>query len=123
MEKTSWEKLREEGCFFLVWLKILVKKNPFHSSFVKFFPLFSSPVPLEAGVVQVPNVKKQIFFCQDVCSKIHKKPQVCFSARVFVDRSLFQHRLHVGSWTEVESQTAERLISNEEGKCFSLVSL
>lgn len=126
MEKTSGEKLREEGCFFLFWLKIHVKKNPFHSSFVEFFSLFffSSPPP-EAGVVRIRKVKKTemffrccFFFLPECVFKNPQKPQVCFPAPAFVCRCFFfsaPPRWRVPD-REVESQTVQRHISIVEGK-------
>lgn len=140
MEKTSGEKLREEGCFFLFWLKIHVKKNPFHSSFVEFFSLFffSSPPP-EAGVVRIRKVKKTemffrccCFFLPECVFKNPQKPQVCFPAPAFVCRCFFfQHRRDGGSRTERSSRKQfkdtsaslkEKVFSPGEG-CFKFYNI
>lgn len=121
MEKTSGEKLREEGCFFLFWLKIHVKKKPFHSSFVKFFfSLFFSSPPPEAGVVRIRKVKKTemffrccCFFPPRVCVQKSAKTTSMFSCPSVCLQMLF---FFSTAEMEVESQTVQRHISVVEGK-------
>lgn len=122
MEKTSGEKLREEGCFFLFWLKIHVKKNPIPFFLCRvFFSLFFSSPPPEAGVVRIRKVKKTemffrccFFFSSPECVlKNPQKPRVCFPAPAFVCRCFF---FFSTADMEVESQTVQRHISVVEGK-------